>query len=195
MPMCRSITIDLQCNKSLNSCEARVTLLAPATLRLASAVASDIPRQTSSQPVSTQYDIDTPLTASARRYTGPFSRSRLERLIGPFKSAPLGSVPKSSGDSKLRLIQDLSFPRDDPERESVNSGINSNDFICEWGTFAELTGMVMDAPAGTEAATLDVDAAYRRIPIHPSQQAHFVVQWEGVFWIDHADTLNTSLNM
>jgi hypothetical protein len=43
----------------------------------------------------------------------------------------------------------------------------------------------MDAPPFTEAATLDVDAAFRRCPILPSQQRNFIVMWEDAFYIDH----------
>jgi hypothetical protein len=43
----------------------------------------------------------------------------------------------------------------------------------------------MDAPPGTQAATLDVDAAFRRVPIHPTQQPHFVIHWDSLCYIDH----------
>ncbi|KAF7349137.1 Reverse transcriptase domain-containing protein [Mycena venus] len=119
------------------------------------------------------------------RYTGPFSRSRLETLIGPFRTSPLGTVPKAGSPDEHRIVQDFSFPRNDPLRSSINSEIDTDDFQCEWGTFSEVVLLVMDAPPGTEAATLDVDAAYRRCPIHPSQQAFFVIQWMDKFYIDH----------
>jgi len=48
---------------------------------------------------------------SEGRYTGPFSKSRLEYLIGPFRSSPLGLIPKSGSPGDFRIIQDLSFPR------------------------------------------------------------------------------------
>lgn len=119
------------------------------------------------------------------RYTGPFSRSRLEYLIGPFRTSPLGSVPKAGSLDERRIVQDFSFPRNDPSRSSINSEINVDDFPCEWGTFSEVVLLVMEAPPGTEAATLDVDAAFRRCPIHPSQQPNFVVQWANSFYLDH----------
>ena len=43
----------------------------------------------------------------------------------------------------------------------------------------------MDAPSGTEAATLDVDSAFRCCPILPSQQSSFVIHWNNSFFIDH----------
>lgn len=121
----------------------------------------------------------------AGRYSGPFHPQRLEMLIGsPFRTAPLGVVPKP-GTSDFRIIQDLSFPRDSNTLFSVNSEIEPDLYICEWGTFPLVVTMVMDAAPGTQAATLDVDAAYRRVPMKPSQQRHFVVAWEGLCWIDH----------
>ena len=49
---------------------------------------------------------------AAGRYSNAFDVDHLEALIGPFRSAPLGLVPKPHSD-KLRLIQDLSYPRND----------------------------------------------------------------------------------
>jgi hypothetical protein len=122
---------------------------------------------------------------SLRRYSGPFSRSRLEFLIGPFRTSPLGTVPKSLDSDERRIVQDLSFPRNDPDRPSINSQINIEDFRCNWGTFNDVRDIVVNAPAGTEAATLDVDSAFRCCPIRPSQQQNFVVQWNGSYYIDH----------
>jgi hypothetical protein len=122
---------------------------------------------------------------SLRRYSGPFSRSRLESLIGPFRTSPLGTVPKSHDSSDRRIVQDLSFPRNDPSRPSVNDQINIDDFRCDWGTFNEIRIIVIDAPDGTEAATLDVDSAFRCCPIIPSQQCSFIIHWNGSYYIDH----------
>jgi hypothetical protein len=122
---------------------------------------------------------------SLRRYSGPFSRSRLESLIGPFRTSPLGTVPKSHDSSDRRIVQDLSFPRNDPTRSSINDQINIDDFRCDWGTFNDIRIIVMDAPEGTEAATLDVDSAFRCCPILPSQQCCFVIHWNGSYYIDH----------
>ena len=122
---------------------------------------------------------------SHRRYSGPFSRSRLEFLIGPFRSSPLGSVPKSLDSMERRIVQDLSFPRNDPTCSSINDQIDIEDFRCDWGTFNQIRTIVIDAPAGSEAATLDVDAAFRCCPVIPSQQCNFIVRWEDSYFIDH----------
>ena len=75
---------------------------------------------------------------------------------------------------------------------SINEGIDSDDFPCEWGTFSEVLLLVMDAPPSSEGATLDVDAAFRRVPIIPEQQPAFVVGWEDKFYIDHTGPFGPS---
>ena len=122
---------------------------------------------------------------SLRRYSGPFSRSKLESLIGPFRTSPLGTVPKAVDSVERRIVQDLSFPRDDPTRSSVNDQINIDDFRCDWGTFNDIRNIVVNAPCGSQAATLDVDAAFRCCPITPSQQRNFIIHWDDFFYIDH----------
>jgi hypothetical protein len=112
---------------------------------------------------------------SLGRYSGPFTSSQLESLIGPFRSSPLVTVPKSSDSSVRSILHDLSSPRNDPNFSSINSQINIDEFRCDWGTFNEIRTIVIDAPPLSEAATLDVNAAFRCCPITPSQQRNFIV--------------------
>ncbi len=49
---------------------------------------------------------------AAGRYSRAYSPAHLHSLIGDFCTAPLGLVPKLHS-SKFRIIQDLSYPRDD----------------------------------------------------------------------------------
>jgi hypothetical protein len=119
------------------------------------------------------------------RYTGPFSPSRLEALIGPFRTSPLGVVPKPM-PGEFRLVQDFSYPRNDALRQSLNSEIDTSSLSCDWGTFQNISTIVIDAPPNTQAATLDVDAAFRRCPIKPSQQPNFVINFDNLCYIDHA---------
>jgi hypothetical protein len=119
------------------------------------------------------------------RYSSPFSRSRLEFLIGPFRTSPLGTVPKTLGSSERRIVQDLSFPRNDPTHASINDQINIEDFRCDWGTFNDIRSIMIDSPDGTQAATLDVDSAFCCCPIHPSQQQNLVIHWDDSYYVDH----------
>jgi hypothetical protein len=110
-----------------------------------------------------------------RRYSSPFSHSRLEFFIGPFHTSPLGTVPKVGSTSECKVIQDLSFPRNDPSLSSINDGIDSTLFTCDWGTFNNIRELVINAPSGTKVATLDVDSTFRCCLISPSQQSSFVI--------------------
>ncbi len=49
---------------------------------------------------------------AAGRYSEGFDPSDLESIIGCFRTAPLGLVPKPNS-TKMRLVQDLSYPRND----------------------------------------------------------------------------------
>ena len=129
---------------------------------------------------------------SSCRYSGPFSKSKLESLIGLFCTSPLGTVPKSELSDERWIIQDLSFPRDDPSRRLVNDHINIDNFRCNWGTFNDVKTIVLDAPPGTKAVTLNVDSAFRCCPIVPSQQPNFVVHWNNLFYIDHNAPFGTT---
>jgi hypothetical protein len=97
----------------------------------------------------------------------------------------LGTVPKSIDSSDRRIVQDLSFPRNDPLCPSINDQINIDEFRCDWGTFNDVRLIVIDAPPFSEAATLDMDSAFRCCPISPSQQRNFVIHWDDSYYVDH----------
>ena len=88
------------------------------------------------------------------RYTGPFSASHLEALIGPFRSSPLGLADKPNSPGDFRVIQDFSFPHNSTI-SSVNSEIDMDKFRCHWGTFVNIISIVVNAHPLAEAATLD----------------------------------------
>ena len=106
-------------------------------------------------------------------------------MIGPFRTSPLGLVPKPSSAS-FRLVQYLSFPRNSPDTPSVNFFINSDDFPTEWGTFSAASALILSLPPGCTAATFDISSAYRLVPVRPAQQNHCCVLWEGKVYVDRA---------
>ncbi|THG95219.1 hypothetical protein EW026_g6389 [Hermanssonia centrifuga] len=80
----------------------------------------------------------------------------------------------------------MSYPRHDPSTPSVNANINSDDFPTEWGTFADMTALVLSLPPGSLAATFDISAAYRITPVRPEQQNALCVLWRGQIYVDRA---------
>lgn len=122
---------------------------------------------------------------AAGRYSEPFEPFELEAAIGPFRTSPLGLVPKPHTDI-FRMIQDMSFPRNDPTIISVNAAVNSDDFPTIWGDFDSTSQLILTLPDGCRAATFDISAAYRITPIRPDQQNALCVYWEGKVYVDRA---------
>lgn len=121
---------------------------------------------------------------AAGRYSDAFAPEELENIIGPFRTSPLGLVPKPP--STFRLIQDMSYPRNHHQLLSVNANIDSDDFPTTWGTFDIACALILSLPAGCTAATFDISAAYRLTPIRPEQQNMLCVFWEGCVYVDRA---------
>ena len=109
------------------------------------------------------------------RYYGPFTRSEVESLIGPFQTSPFSLIPKPHKPQVLRLIQNLSYPRNPLPTgiSSINSSIDASEYPCTWGTFTAISLVLASLPPGLQAACRDVSEAFRSIPLHPSQ-------WPGV---------------
>ncbi|KAF8754808.1 hypothetical protein RHS01_05861 [Rhizoctonia solani] len=118
-------------------------------------------------------------------YSGPFSHTSLFNLIGHFRSAPLGLVSKPSSPGEFRMVQDFSFSHSKGQNNSVNSEIDVDEFPCIWGFFDNVVQVLLDLPEGSSAATFDVDAAYRCIPIHPDDQPSTIISWRNQLYIDH----------
>src|SRR5882762_2974821 len=102
-------------------------------------------------------------------YSQAFLLSELERIIGPFHTSPLGLIPKPHSD-KLRMIQDMSYPHNNPNIASVNADIDANKFPTAWGTFDSTSATILALLNGCVAATFDISAAYHITPIRPNQQ-------------------------
>lgn len=111
------------------------------------------------------------------RYIGPFSRTFLEEIIGPFQTSPLSLVPKPHKPDAFRLVQNFSYPYHPSDGyTSINYHINSTDFPCTWGTFSVFANIVCFLPPGSQACVRDVKEAYRTIPLHPTQWPGTVVR-------------------
>ena len=110
------------------------------------------------------------------------------RLLGPLPShvarythcSRIGVVPKGHNTGKWRLITDLSFP----EGFSVNDGISpalcSLSYISVDAVAAVITGLGQ----GTLLAKIDIQAAYRLIPVHPDDRPLLGIEWEGSVYCD-----------
>src|ERR1700683_157300 len=101
---------------------------------------------------------------AAGHYSDAFHPEDLKQLIRPFHTSPLGLVLKPHTDT-FQMIQDMSFPWNDPNVTSVNHGISSDDFPTAWGTFEATLALILSLPHGCLAVTFNISAAYRLTPI------------------------------
>jgi hypothetical protein len=111
---------------------------------------------------------------AAGRLRGPFSQPELEALVSPFLTHPLGVAPKGKG--KWRLVEDLSFPHVGPH-PSLNSTIDISDVPVDWGGFKEMVELVVKAPPGSQAATIDWGNTFHMCPVAPSDLHLGVYSW------------------
>ena len=110
------------------------------------------------------------------------------RVAGPFRSPPLpnlhissfGVIPKKGQPGKWRLIVDLSSPGG----ASVNDGINAHEFTFHYITVDQIIRMVSRLGRGALMAKFDVEAAYRNIPVHPSDRFLLGMKWRESYYVD-----------
>ena len=111
------------------------------------------------------------------------------RLIGPIRShralASLhinrfGVIPKGHNTGKWRLITDLSFP----DGKSVNDGIRSSLCSLSYITVDDVARIVVQLGRGALLAKMDIESAYRLIPVHPHDRVLQAVSWRGETYVD-----------
>ncbi|RDB20394.1 hypothetical protein Hypma_012506 [Hypsizygus marmoreus] len=114
------------------------------------------------------------------RMAGPYSQEQLEEVLGgPFRSSLVQIVLKQV---KRCMAINLSFKGQ--TGFLVNDIIDAEDFPTHWGGASEVEDIIANAPAGAQAATLDVEAAFRTIPVWPPHKAYTVVSFKNLFWLD-----------
>ena len=130
---------------------------------------------------------------SAFRYPEPVvtyleSEQLADRIVGPFNSSlniqvnRFGVIPKSNQSGKWRLILDLSYP---PEH-SVNDGIDPQWCSLRYATVDQAIGHILQLGGGALLAKVDVEHAYRNIPVHPEDRHLLGMAWRGRLYIDTA---------
>ena len=147
------------------------------------------------------FDHRTPLRSAARNMYSALEHPEIVqaylhaecsrgRMLGPFPavvyaSLPLchinhfGVIPKVRGTGKWRLITDLSFP----PGQSVNDGIDSDLCSLTYTSVDQVAEVVAALPPGALLAKIDIESAYRLVPVHPLDRPLQAVQWGGAIYI------------
>ena len=109
------------------------------------------------------------------RVIGPLTPGSLQLLINRF-----GIIPKSSQPGKWRLIVDLSHP----VGFSVNDGIEPDVCSLSYASVDSAVAIIIHLGKGTVLAKLDLESAYRIIPVHPDDRLLLGVEWQGSWFVD-----------
>ena len=110
----------------------------------------------------------------------------LGRMMGPFGAqeaaaftnyhvSRFGVIPKGHNTGKWRLITDLSFP----PGESVNDGVDPALCSLSYTTVEQVAEVAACLGNGALLAKIDIESAYRLVPVHPSDRPLQAVCWKG----------------
>lgn len=95
-----------------------------------------------------------------------------------FSCSPIGAVPKR-GSTKVRKIHHLSFPR---HGDSING--STKDVYQALGSFEQAKELVRRLGKGCWLIKLDVEAAYRQVPVRPEDWPLLGFKWRGQYYFD-----------
>ena len=109
------------------------------------------------------------------RVLGPLDPLQFPRI----QISRFGVIPKRSS-GKWHLIVDLSSP----EGHSVNDGIDADLCSLKYVTVDAAVAAVKQIGLGAELAKVDIQSAYRIIPVHPEDRWLLGMVWEGALYID-----------
>ena len=93
-----------------------------------------------------------------------------------------GVIPKANQPGKWRLIVDLSHPTD----FSVNDGIPQPLCSLRYVTVDSVVHIIRQCGKGALLAKLDLESAYRNVPVHPSDRWLLGMKWKGALYVDAA---------
>ena len=112
------------------------------------------------------------------------------RLLGPLpphlaslvRMSPIGLIPKPHQPGKWKLIVDLSSPGG----ASVNDSIDTHVCHMRYASLLDAAELIMHLGAGSQLAKVDLQQAYRIVPVHPDDHHLLGIRWGQDVYIDTA---------
>ena len=111
------------------------------------------------------------------------------RILGPVDAAMhalqvnrFGVIPKGHNSGKWRFIVDLSHP----EGASVNDGIDPSLCSLSYTSVDWAAKLVIAAGKGSLLAKVDLENAYRMVPVHPEDRLLLGMKWHDRHMVDSA---------
>ena len=109
------------------------------------------------------------------RMSGPFTALPFTH----FQINPLGLVPKKCPGT-FRTIVDLSSP----PGNSINDSIPDSEAEVSYSSIADAIQLIIANGPLVYLSKIDIEKAFRLIPIHPQHYNQLCVRWQGDFYID-----------
>ena len=91
-----------------------------------------------------------------------------------------GAIPKAGEPNSWRLIVDLSYPHG----RSVNDSISKELSSIRYATVDQAVQCILDRGPGTELAKIDVEQAYRNVPVHEDDRWLLGMEWDATTYMD-----------
>ena len=114
---------------------------------------------------------------SLGRILGPIVKGSLPLQINRF-----GVIPKPNQPGKWRFIVDLSSP----EGASVNDGVSTDLCSLTYASIDDAVALIIRKGRGTRLAKVDLENAYRMVPVHPDDRLLLGMEWKGQWYVDTA---------
>ena len=107
---------------------------------------------------------------------GPFPREAM--MVAHINR--FGVISKSHQPGKWRLIVDLSYPKG----RSVNDGVPKELCSMVYITIDDAIKKINDLGPGSLLAKIDIQGAFRLIPVHPVDRHLLAMEWNGKVLVD-----------
>lgn len=91
-----------------------------------------------------------------------------------------GVIPKPKQPGRWRLILDLSSP----EGHSINDGIDPDISSVSYASVDDAVTQILRLGRGTMMAKVDIEHAYRNVPVHPGDRHLLGMSWRGKVFVD-----------
>ena len=125
---------------------------------------SDQQPPTCSPPTSTRQSLGSTFARSCP-LAACWGHSQTHQLSPPIHINRFGVIPKGHNTGKWMLITDLSFP----PNHSVNDGIDPSLCSLSYISVDQVADIATQYGRGALLAKVDIESAYRLIPVHPQE--------------------------
>ena len=120
---------------------------------------------------------------SANTFSAVIDRKLTKELARPnypsYRISPLGVVPKKTL-GEFRMIHHLSYQ----EGSSVNDFIPKEMSSLQYATIQDAISFIQHSPQSVYMAKVEVESAFRIMPVSPADRPLLGFQWLGKFYMD-----------